>query len=154
MPSGIQELAFDLRRLAQQASAQASAMVATELGVITDRGVRLDRFPHEFTDPLVLEPVVDCDIEVSLEVPAHQETGKIVLPAIPTSGGGPTVAGEYAATFKFDKWVHDAKAQGFIKVTKARLKFRPQYKPGDRVVCALVHGGRDVVILARVVPYA
>jgi hypothetical protein len=150
----LNELALDIKRLAQRVANTTAAGIASELGTITQKGVKLDRYPHEFTDPLVLEPLVDCDIEVSLEVPAHEETGKMVLPAIPVTGGYSTQAGEYGVTFKFDKWVHDAENKGFIKVKKARVRFKPQYKPGDRVLCALVHGGRDVVIVARVVPYA
>jgi len=150
----LNELALDLKRLAERVAKTAVAGITSELGTITQKGVKLDHFPHEFTDPLVLEPVLDCDIELSLEVPAHDEMGKIVLPSIPVSGGYSTQAGEYAATFRFDKWTHDAEKKGFIKAKKVRLKFKPQYKPGDRVLCALVHGGRDVVIVARVVNYA
>lgn len=154
MPDATTELAVAIRDLIARKTARAVAGLSSELGVITSKGVKLDHFKHEFTSPLVLEPVVDADIEVSLEVPAHDETGQIVLPAIPTATNGPTVAGTYPVTYKFDRWVHDAKSLGLIKITKMRVKYKPQYKEGDRVVCALVNGGRDVIILSRVIPYA
>lgn len=154
MPDVTTELAVTIRDLIARKTARAVAGLSSELGKITASGVKLDHFKHEFTSPLVLEPVADADIETSLEVPAHTETGTVVLPAIPTSGGPPTVPGPYEATFNFDKWVHDAKNLGLIKITKMRVKFKPEYKPGDRVVCAVVNSGRDVIILARVIPYA
>lgn len=154
MPDAMAELAVELQQMAKRASSHAVAGLASELGTITANGVQLDRFKHVFTDPLVLEPIVDCDIELKLEVPAHQETGRVVLPAIPTQFHSPTAAGEYAVTFKFDKWTYNAQSSGYIKITKARVKHKPEYKPGDRVLCALVNGGRDVVIISRVIPYA
>jgi hypothetical protein len=125
-----------------------------ELGTITATGVILDGFKHEIKDPLVLESLIDIDIELSLEVPAHEETGEITLPAIPSQADSPTVPGDYAVTFKFNKWVYDAGAGGPVRMTKARAKYKPQYQPGDRVLCALVNGGQEVVIVSRVVPYA
>ncbi|NPV52223.1 MAG: hypothetical protein HPY71_01715 [Firmicutes bacterium] len=156
MPDAMTELAVELQRMARQASSQAIAGLASELGTITAKGVKLDRYKHEFTDPLVLEPVIDLDIELTLKVPKHDETGQIVLPAIPTQAHSPTVAGTYTVTYKFDDWIYNAeeKPEKLIKITKARIKHKPEYKPGDRVICALVNGGRDVVIISRVVPYA
>lgn len=131
--------------------------IPCELGTMTAGGVKLDRFKHEIQDPLVLEPVIDYDIEFSLEVPAHEETGTIVLPEIPTNEMPPlhmTKAGEYQVTYKFNPWYYDAGTLGKIKATKVRLKYKPEYKPGDRVLCALVNGGQDLVIISRVIPYA
>lgn len=124
------------------------------LGTMTATGVYIDDFKHEIKDPLVLEPFIDADIEVALMVPAHEETGVIVLPVIPTQADSPTVPGDYQVTFKFDTWNYSAKANGMIKATRARVKFKPEYRPGDRVLCVLVNDSRDIVIVSRVVPYA
>lgn len=146
--------------IVSQAAAQANKAIqglASELGTMTASGVKLDRFKHEFKDPLIVESVVDFDIELSLEVPAHDETGQIVLPSIPTScpaGPGATVAGTYSVTYKFDAWTYSASSQGTIKAKQVRIKHKPELKPGDRVLCALVNGGRDVVIVSKVISYA
>ena len=134
------------------------------LGTITAQGVLLDDFKHEVKDPMVHEPLIDAEIEVQLMVPAHEETGKLKVESetdirvtIDGSTNGTTVGyivkGEHTATFKFDDWTYDAAAQGFIKITQARVKYKPEYKAGDRVLCALVNGGQDAVIISRVVPY-
>lgn len=134
------------------------------LGTMTSSGVLLDDFKHEVRDPMVHEPLIDAEIEVELFVPAHEETGKLKIsnetdiPVTPNGGEnespiGYIKKGEHTASFKFDDWTYDAAAKGFIKITQARIKYKPEYKPGDRVLCALVNGGQDAVIISRVVPY-
>ncbi|MTV47768.1 hypothetical protein GJ688_02065 [Heliobacillus mobilis] len=123
------------------------------LGTMTETGVILDDFAHEIQDPIVLGPVVDMDIELQMEVPAHERVGKLVLPSIPTKAHSPTEEGEYPVTFQFDPWTYDAEVNGKIKITKARVKYKTQFQTGDRVLCCMVNSGQDVVIVSRVVPY-
>lgn len=157
MPDPFKQLANAIMNQAAQQANKAVQGLASELGIMTASGVKLDRFKHEFKDPLIVESVIDFDIELSLEVPAHDETGQIVLPAIPCSCppySGSTSAGTYTVTYKFDAWTHDAASKGMIKAKQVRLKHKPELKPGDRVLCALVNGGRDVVIVSKVISYA
>lgn len=162
--NGFAELVLELQGMALKQSAQAVAGLASELGTITENGgtlsVKLDRFQPEFLleGCLFPEPFCDLDIELTLTVPEHDETGQIVLPAIPspdpTNHPG-TAAGTYDVTYKFDEWSFDTGGdeEQFIKVTGARVKQIPELKAGDRVLCALVNGGRDVVIISKVVAY-
>lgn len=135
------------------------------LGTMTATGVILDDFKHEIQDPLVLEPLVDADIELELKIPSHQEEGRLLAKSETdiriTQDGSPESAtvgyvtkGEHTAGFNFDTWTYDASSLGNVEVKKARIKFKPQYQPGDRVLCTLINGGQDAVIIARVVPYA
>lgn len=145
-------------------AANALQGVPCVLGTMTSSGVLLDNFKHEVGDPMVHEPLIDGEIEVELYVPAHEETGKLKIsneadiPVTPTGATGEAPIGyikkgEHIATFIFDDWTYDAAAKGFIKITQARIKYKPEYKAGDRVLCALVNGGQDAVIISRVVPY-
>jgi hypothetical protein len=151
------ELALELKKMATGVSSQAVAGLASELGTITPgKGVKLDRFSEEFRYYLALAPLCDIDVELTLQVPAHEETGQIELPGLPSSdptNHPPTEAGTYSATFKLDDWSYDAEgdSEKYIKITGARVKFAPEFQEGDRVLCALVNGGRDVVIISKVV---
>lgn len=158
MPDPFKQLANAIVNQAAQQANKAIQGLASELGTMTASGVKLDRFKHEFKDPLVAESVIDFDIELSLEVPAHDETGKIVIPdtAMQVQVGtsvGYVIPGTYTVTYKFDAWTHDAASKGMIKAKQVRLKHKPELKPGDRVLCALVNGGRDVVIVSKVIAY-
>ncbi|MGE5606057.1 MAG: hypothetical protein ACM3YE_10230, partial [Bacteroidota bacterium] len=68
------------------------------LGTVTASGLKLDYFKHEIKEYLVADWTFDGEIEGDWQVPAHQETGKILLPGIPTTADSPTVPGEYTAT--------------------------------------------------------
>lgn len=144
------ELASFLKNEMNRSAQQAIVGMTCVLGTMTASGVVLDDFKHEIKDPLVLEPLVDLEVENKWEVPAHSESGQINLPSIPTMGHSPTVAGDYNVTFKFDPW---AFSNPGIKGTKVRVKYQTQYKTGDRVLCAVINSGQDVVIISRVVPY-
>lgn len=121
------------------------------LGTITENGgLKLDYFNLEIKEYLVADWVMDGEIEGTLEVPQHTETGQITLPAIPTSSGGPTVAGPYSVTYQFDAWAYSGSKK--ITVSKLRLHLKPQLNAGDRVLVAPVNNGRDFVIISKVVP--
>lgn len=159
------ELAGILKQEMNRSAGQALLGVPSVLGIMTATGVLLDDFKHEIKDPLVLESVVDIDIEMQLKVPAHLEKGKLVIEnnsdvRVTADGdpAGPTVGyimkGEQPIAIRFDPWDYDASSLGKIEAKQVRVKFKPEYKPGDRVVCVLINGGQDVVIISRVVPYA
>lgn len=139
-----------LKNEIEKSAGQLLMGIPCTLGTMTATGVLLDNFKHEIKDPLVLEPLIDAEIEGQLMVPAHSESGTINLPSIPTQADSPTVAGPYRMSIDFDTWTYTA---GGIKITKARVKYKPQYAANDRVLCCLINNGQDVVIVARVVPY-
>ncbi len=148
------DLALEIQKASMHHAAQAVAGLAAELGTITEKngvkGVKLDRFQHVFEDCLFLEPHCDIDIEIRLQVPAHEETGQIELPSIPIQGGGSTEAGTYDVTYKFDDWVFESDPETAITIFGARLKQIPEYVAGSRVLCAPVNGGRDVVVISKI----
>lgn len=160
--NGFAELVLELQGMAQRQSAQAVAGLASELGTITDNGgilsVKLDRFQPEFLleGCLFPEPYCDIDIELTMTIPSRVETGRISLPGIPSSdptNHPPTAEGDYDATYMFDELQWIGEENRIIQITGARVKQIPELVAGDRVLCALVNGGRDVVIISKVVAY-
>lgn len=118
--------------LEQQMSNQAVRAVSgipSELGTITSSGLKLDSFKHEIRDYLVAEWLL------KVEVPAFTIKG--------TQSGlldsqGKSVTGQ--ATFTFLPTVLD----------DVRLELKAGLKPGDRVLTIPVHGGQDIVVIAKV----
>ena len=123
------------------------------LGTITESGgLKLDYFNLEIKEYLVADWVLDGEIEGTLEMPQHTKTGQITLPSIPTSSGGPTVAGPYSVTYQFDDWTYSGSEDQKISVSKLKLHLKPQLTAGDRVLVAPINNGRDFVVISKVVP--
>jgi hypothetical protein len=116
------------------------------LGTITETGLRLDHFKHEIKDYLVADFSFDGEIEGNWQVPAHNETGQITLPAIPGTNSS-TIPGNYQATYQFDEW----KAENQITVSKFKMHLKPNLNAGDRVLVMPVNQGQIFVVLAKVI---
>lgn len=148
-PDALKELGEAIVRVAGQHAARAVAGVPCELGKMTATGLKLDKFKHEIQDPLVAEWVFTIEIRKDLFIPQHDETGTIVLPGY--------YSGE--AQYHFDDTtivIRDDQGnvvRSDIRAREAKCMFRPELKPGDRVLAVPVNGGKDAVILAKVVPY-
>lgn len=116
-------------QMAQQANSALSG-VPCELGTITGSGLKLDTFKHEMQDYLV------ADWLVKISIPAFSIFG--TQSGLKDSLGGDVIG---QATFSFEPTVID----------RVHIEFKPDLKPGDRVLCVPVNGGQDVVIVSKVV---
>ncbi len=153
MSDPFKELTSVIDKQIQKRAKAASFWASSILGTITESGgLKLDHFNLEIKDYLVADWIMDGEIEGVLEVPAHDTTGSVVLPAIPTMSDSPTTAGEYPVTYKFNDWSFTASDNKKITIQKVNLHFKPELKTGDRVLVAPVNNGRDFVIISKVVP--
>lgn len=116
-------------------SAKSLSGIPSELGLITSSGLKLDSFKHEIPDFLVAEWVAE------LELPAFSLVGTMIAPVDetgnPTGGGAPS----QRTRFDFDE----------TKIGEVRLNWSAGIKPGDRVLAVPVNGGKDAVIVCKVV---
>ncbi len=116
-------------------AAKSLSGVPSELGTITGSGVKLDSFKYEIPDYYIAEWVAD------LEFPAFSLVGTTIAPVDeagnPTGGGVPP----QRTRFDFDE----------TKISEVRLNWSAGIKPGDRVLAVPVNGGKDAVIVCKVV---
>jgi hypothetical protein len=117
------------------------------LGTITATGLKLDNFKHVIKNYLVADWTLDGELEGDWNVPAHDETGEIVLPSIPGILHAGSVEGTYPVTYKFAAWSFT----GEITTHKFNFHLKPQLLPGDRVLVAPVNNGQDFVVISKVV---
>jgi hypothetical protein len=99
--------------------------VPAELGTLTATGLKLDNFKHEIQDYFV------ADWLVKLHLPAFTMYGT-------TTAGGLT---SQRTRFDFEA----------VQIEDVRLNWKAGMQPGDRVLALPVNGGRDAVVLCRVV---
>ncbi|MFC4302988.1 hypothetical protein [Cohnella boryungensis] len=116
-------------------AAKSLSGVPSELGTITGSGVKLDSFKYEIPDYYVAEWMAE------LELPAFSLIGTMIAPVDaagnPTGGGAPS----QRTRFDFDE----------TKIGEVRLNWSAGIKPGDRVLAVPVNGGKDAVIVCKVV---
>lgn len=110
------------------------------LGTITGTGgVLLDDFDKEIRDPLFLEWVYNINIK-SGKLKGQIGTGLQTMTPCPMTG----VPVQITGTLNFP-------TEPYISVQECRTAFKNNLKSGDRVLCVLVNGGSDVVIIGKVV---
>ncbi|WP_372632977.1 hypothetical protein [Cohnella sp.] len=116
-------------------AAKSLSGVPSELGTITGSGVKLDSFKYEIPDYYVADWVAE------LELPAFSLIGTMTAPVDEegnATGGG---ASSQRTCFDFDE----------TKIGEVRLNWSAGIKPGDRVLAVPVNGGKDAVIVCKVV---
>jgi len=109
----------------------------SELGTITATGLKLDSFKHEI--PASSYFVADWLAKVHL--PAFSLIGTSISPV--DAEGNPLggASSSQRTRFDFDETVVD----------EVRINWQAGIQPGDRVLAVPVNGGRDAVVLCRVV---
>lgn len=111
-------------------AATAVTGIPSELGTITESGLKLDSFKHEIRDYLV------ADWKVNLQLPSFSVTGTV---SGLKDGNTGDVSG--TGTFAFEE----------TEVEDAGILFKSGLKPGDRVLAVPVSGGSEAVVLCKVV---
>ncbi|MNS58770.1 hypothetical protein D3C72_916990 [compost metagenome] len=109
---------------------QALSGVGPVLATLTQSGLRLDDFKHEIQDFLVAE------LPGSLILPEFTLTGNVEGLR---DGSGGMVGGEGRFLFRE------------AEVEKTLLNVRKGLQPGDRVLALRLNGGRNVIVLCKVV---
>lgn len=118
MSDPFKELVLLLERQTNKNAKALALQTESVLGTITDNGLKLDYFKHVIKDYLVADWVFDGEIEGSLEIPAHDKTGSVILPSIPTMSDSPTTPGQYMVTYKFDDWKFTASNEKKLRLKK------------------------------------
>ena len=135
MADPFKSLAATLENRFSGIAAKSLSGVPSELGTITGSGVKLDSFKYEIPDYYVAEWVTE------LELPAFSLIGTMVAPVDeacnPIGGGTPA----QLTRFDFNE----------TKIGEVRLNWSAGIKPGDRVLAVPVNGGKDAVIVCKVV---
>ena len=109
--------------------------VPSELGTITGSGLKLDSFKYELPDYLVADWVAE------LEIPPFSMVGTMTAPV--DEEGNPQGGGAPSQRTRFDI--------AETKIEKVRLNWAAGMKPGDRVLAVPVNGGKDAVVVCKVV---
>jgi len=109
--------------------------VPSELGTITESGLKLDSFKYEIPDYLVADWVTE------LEVPAFSLIGTMTAPV--DKEGNSIGGGTTSQLTRFDYME--------AKIGEVRLNWSAGMKPGDRVLAIPVNGGKDAVVVCKVV---
>ncbi len=116
-------------------AAQMLSGVPSELGTFTGSGVKLDSFKYEIPDFYMAEWMAE------LEIPAFSLIGTMIAPV--DEAGNPIGGGTSSPQTRFD--FNEA------KIGAVRLNWSAGIKPGDRVLAVPVNGGKDAVIVCKVV---
>lgn len=110
------------------------------LGTITSTGgVLIDGFEKEIRDPLFLEWIYNINIQ-SGKLKGQIGSGLQTMIPCPMTG----VPVQITGTLNFP-------VETYISVQECRTAFKNNLKAGDRVLCVLVNGGNDIVIIGKVV---
>ncbi|MBO9606609.1 MAG: hypothetical protein J7639_11690 [Paenibacillaceae bacterium] len=109
--------------------------IMLELGTITATGVKLDSFKYEIGDCFFAE------YPFNMEVPALDVIGRSTGPV--DEEGEPQAGAETGPLMRHSFLPH--------KVESVRHQLKEALAPGDRVMCAPLNGGHDVVVLCKVV---
>ena len=131
MSDPFRALASVLEMRMSQHAGRALNGVPAELGTITATGLKLDNFKHEIQDYYV------ADWLAKIHFPQMTLTGSQTGLQ---DGEGRAVTG--TATFTFDP----------AQINEVRINWKSGLRPGDRVLAVPVNGGRDAVVLCRIVP--
>lgn len=124
--------------IAERIASQTQRPDALELGTIqADMGLKLDRFavPIPKGDYLVAEWLV------KLSLPAFSLVGKGEYPV--KDDGTPEPVTEWTQQTRWDWRPKD--------IDQVKVEFKPDLKPGDRVLVAWVNNHTDPVVISKVV---
>lgn len=133
MNDPFRELASSIRQQISESTQNALTGIASELGTITATGVKLDQFKHEIQDYLV------ADFPVKLKLPAFHLLGTTT--ASIDREGNPL--GESSSRMRFD--FEEA------EIEDVEINLATGLQPGDRVVVLNCNGGKDVIVMCKVV---
>lgn len=114
-------------------AARSLSGVPSELGTITEAGLKLDSFKYEIPEYLVADWVAQLDI------PAFSMVGTMTSPVDEQGHGGGTAS----QRTRFDI--------AETKIDDVRLNWSAGIKSGDRVLAIPVNGGKDAVVVCKVV---
>lgn len=134
MPDPFKSLVSTLESRFSGIAAKSLSGIPSELGTITASGLKLDSFKHEIPDFLVAEWVTQ------LELPAFSMVGTMTAPV---DAQGNSQGGATSQLTRFDYME--------TKIEDVRLNWSTGIKPGDRVLAVPVNGGKDAVVVCKVV---
>ncbi|XID92503.1 hypothetical protein ACF3MZ_29250 [Paenibacillaceae bacterium WGS1546] len=134
MPDPFKSLVSTLESRFSGIAAKALSGIPSELGTITASGLKLDSFKHEIPDFLV------ADWVTQLELPAFSMVGTMTAPV---DAQGNSQGGTTSQLTRFDYME--------TKIEDVRLNWSTGIKPGDRVLAIPVNGGKDAVVVCKVV---
>ena len=133
MPDPFRELASIIDARISEKMAHRIAGIGCEIGVITATGLKLDSFSHEIQQYMLADWLVKLHLpEFTL---VGTESGLV-------DGEGRPVTG--TATWLFEE----------TEIDGVRLELQGGLQPGDRVLTVPVNGGRNAVVIAKVIPNA
>jgi len=135
MADPFKKLAATLETRLGGIAAKAVSGMPSELGTITGSGLKLDSFKYEIPDYLV------ADWSVQLHFPAFSWVGSMTAPV--GEDGAAEAGASTGQRTRFDMTA--------AQVTDVRMNWGAGLKAGDRVLAVPVNGGRDAVVLCRVV---
>lgn len=136
MADPYKKLAASLENRLGGIASKAVAGLPSELGTITGSGLKLDSFKYEIPDYLV------ADWSVKMHYP--EPFALVGTTTSPVDAEGNPQAGATTsprARFDFEE----------AEIEEVRLGLRSALKPGDRVLAVPVNGGRDAVVICKVV---
>ncbi|SDE82191.1 hypothetical protein SAMN04488542_102261 [Fontibacillus panacisegetis] len=133
MDDPYKELAGSLREQIAGYTRNAVSGITSELGTITATGVKLDQFKHEIQDYLV------ADFPVTLKFPAFHLLGTTT--SLIDAEGNPLGESSQRMRFDFEE----------SEIEDVNINLAAGLKPGDRVVVLNCNGGKDVIVMCRVV---
>lgn len=135
MADPFKKLAATLETRLGSMAAKAVSGLPSELGTITGSGLKLDSFKYEIPDYLV------ADWSVQLHFPAFSWVGMMTAPV--DEEGAPEAGASTGQQTRFD--------MAECQIADVRMNWGAGLKAGDRVLAAPVNGGRDAVVLCKVV---
>ncbi|WP_135552607.1 hypothetical protein [Paenibacillus cymbidii] len=135
MDNPYRELATLVAKQADGSAERMLAGAAFELGTMTATGVKLDSFKHELRDCFY------ADYPSRVHLPAYEAIGRTTVPVDADGVPEPDAASSERTLFSFET----------REIADVRCELRQGLQPGDRVLCAPLNGGHDVVVLCKVV---
>ncbi|WP_239616145.1 hypothetical protein [Cohnella mopanensis] len=135
MPDPFKKLVSTLESRISGIAAKSLSGIPSELGTITESGLKLDSFKYAIPDYLVAEWVTQ------LEIPAFSLVGMMTAPVNEDGGAVGGAVPSQRTRFDYEE----------SKIEEVRLNWSASMKPGDRVLAVPVNGGKDAVVVCKVV---
>lgn len=135
MPDPFKQLVTSLENRISGIAAKTLSGIPSELGTITGSGLKLDSFKYEIPDYFIAE------WETTLELPAFFLVGTMTSPVDEEGKAQGETSPSQRTRFDFME----------KKIDEVRLNWASGMKPGDRVLAVPVNGGKDAVVVCKVV---